>query len=311
MPGLDEIAQTSVNGLASGSIFALGAIGLSLVYGILKLVNFAHGDFMTLGGYAAFVMVAGAGLSLLVGIVAAMVLVAAFSLLLEWGVWRPMRGRGAGIMQLLLMSLGLAFVLRNLIQFQWRGERRDLLSDDGELVLLPFTDAVAITPFDTWRVTEDINIGYIKLLVIAGAGIALLAVALMLRFTTLGKTMRALSDSVELAEISGINTRRVITWTWVMAGALAGLAGVFAAISTSLSPDTGWFLLLGIFAAVVLGGIGNAYGALIGGLMLGLVQEWSTMFIQPTWKEAVGFGVLILVLLVRPQGIFGHKVREA
>lgn len=311
MPGLDEIVQTSVNGLASGSIFALGAIGLSLVYGILKLVNFAHGDFMTLGGYAAFVIVAGAGLSLLVGIVAAMVVVAVFGLLLEWGVWRPMRRRGAGIMQLLLMSLGLAFVLRNLIQFQWRGERRDLLSDDGELVLLPFTDVASISPFDTWRVTEDINIGYIKIMVIIGAGIALLAVALMLRFTSLGKSMRALSDSVELAEISGIDTRRVITWTWVMAGALAGLAGVFAAISTSLSPDTGWFLLLGIFAAVVLGGIGNAYGALIGGLMLGLVQEWSTMFIEPTWKEAVGFGVLILVLLIRPQGIFGHKVREA
>ena len=311
MPDFAEIVQTTVNGLASGSIFALGAIGLSLVYGILKLVNFAHGDFMTLGGYAAFVVVASAGLSLVVGIVAAMAIVAALGLLLEKGVWRPMRLRGAGIMQLLLMSLGLAFVLRNLIQFFWRGDRRDLLSDEGELLLLTFFDGAAISPFDTWRVTDDINLGYIKIMVMIGAGIALVAVALMLRFTTLGKTMRALSDSVELAEISGINTRRVITWTWVLAGSLAGLAGVFAAVFTSLSPDTGWFLLLGIFAAVVLGGIGNAYGALIGGLALGLVQEWSTMFIEPTWKEAVGFGVLIIVLLIRPQGILGHNVREA
>lgn len=311
MPDFAEIVQTTVNGLASGSIFALGAIGLSLVYGILKLVNFAHGDFMTLGGYTAFVVVASAGLSLVVGIVAAMALVAVFSLLLERGIWRPMRARGAGIMQLLLMSLGLAFVLRNLIQVFWRADRRDLLSDDGELVLLPLVDGAAITPFDTWRVTDDINIGYIKIMVIIGAGIALAAVALMLRFTTLGKTMRALSDSVELAEISGIDTRRVIMWTWILAGALAGLAGVFAAVFTSLTPSTGWLLLLGIFAAVVLGGIGNAYGALIGGLALGLVQEWSTMFIEPTWKEAVGFGVLIIVLLIRPQGIFGHRVREA
>lgn len=311
MPDFAEIVQTTVNGLASGSIFALGAIGLSLVYGILKLVNFAHGDFMTMGGYAAFVVVGSAGLSLLVGIVAAMAMVAALSLLLERGVWRPMRLRGAGIMQLLLMSLGLAFVLRNLIQFQWRADRRDLLSDEGELVLLPVFDGATISPFDTWRVTDDINIGYIKIMVIIGAGLALLAVALMLRFTILGKTMRALSDSVELAEISGIDTRRVIMWTWVLAGALAGLAGVFAAVFTSLSPNTGWLLLLGIFAAVVLGGIGNAYGALIGGLALGLVQEWSTMFIAPTWKEAVGFGVLIIVLLIRPQGIFGHRVREA
>ena len=146
----------------------------------------------------------------------------------------------------------------------------------------------------------------IQVTVIVTAGVVLVLVATMLRVTLIGKTMRALSDSFDLAEVSGVNTRRVVVYTWLLAGSLAGLAGVLAAIYTTLTPNTGWFLLLPIFAAVVLGGIGNAYGALIGGLTIGLVQEWSTMFIRPTYKEAIGFLVLILVLLVRPQGILGQ-----
>src|SRR4029450_3367303 len=166
--------------------------------------------------------------------------------------------------------------------------------------------------------------------VIATAGVVLLLVATMLRVTLIGKTMRALSDSFDLAEVSGVNTRRVVIYTWLLAGSLAGLAGVLAAIYTTLTPNTGgfvrlaalagvlaalyppltpntgWFLLLPIFAAVVLGGIGSAYGALLGGVTLGLGQEWSTMFIRPTYKEAIGFLVLILVLIARPQGIFGQ-----
>jgi branched-subunit amino acid ABC-type transport system permease component len=141
--------------------------------------------------------------------------------------------------------------------------------------------------------------------------VVLTAVGLMLKATVLGKSMRALSDNQDLAEVAGINTGRVITYTWILAGALAGLAGMFATVYTTLTPETGWLLLLGVFAAVILGGIGNAYGALLGGLVIGLVQEWSTMFFEPTWKEAVGFLVLIIVLLVRPQGILGHRARTA
>jgi neutral amino acid transport system permease protein len=131
-------------------------------------------------------------------------------------------------------------------------------------------------------------------------------VALMLRWTLIGKSMRALSDSFDLAEVSGVDTRRIVVFTWLLAGGLAGLAGVLAAIYTTLTPNMGWFLLLSVFAAVVLGGIGDAYGALLGGFTLGLAQEWSTNFLEPTYKEAVGFLVLIIVLLVRPQGIFGR-----
>ena len=157
-----------------------------------------------------------------------------------------------------------------------------------------------------WNLFGDVTITAIQVTVIVTAGVVLVLVAIMLRVTLIGKTMRALSDSFDLAEVSGVNTRRVVIYTWLLAGSLAGLAGVLAAIYTTLTPNTGWFLLLPIFAAVVLGGIGNAYGALVGGITLGLVQEWLTMFVRPTYKEAIGFLVLILVLIVRPQGIFGQ-----
>ena len=286
---MQELAQTTINGLSSGAIYALGAIGLSLVYGILKLVNFAHGDFMTLGGYVAFAVNVTAGMPLLVAGLASLVAVAVLGLLLEYSVWRPMRRRGAGILQLLLLSLGLAFVIRNLILFQWTARDRGLDVDQTQV----------------WH-PLDLDLTRIQVIVMATAGVVLVLVAVMLKSTLIGKSMRALSDSFDLAEVSGVNTTRVVAYTWLLAGSLAGLAGVLAAIYTTLTPNTGWFLLLSIFAAVVLGGIGNAYGALIGGLALGLVQEWSTMFVVPTYKEAIGFGVLILVLLLRPQGVFGQ-----
>ncbi|WP_217914815.1 branched-chain amino acid ABC transporter permease [Miltoncostaea marina] len=287
---MQEFLNTTINGLSSGAIYALGAIGLSLVYGILKLVNFAHGDFMTLGGFVAFAVNVSAGMPLAVAVLAAVAAVAALGLVLEYSVWAPMRRKGAGVMQLLLLSIGLAFVLRNLILFQWTGATRTLDVDQ----------------FQSWNPFGDVIITRIQVIVIVTAGVVLIAVALMLRTTLIGKSMRALSDSFDLAEVSGVNTRRVVAYTWLLAGSLAGLAGVLAAVYTTLTPNTGWFLLLSIFAAVVLGGIGNAYGALLGGIVLGLAQEWSTMLIRPTYKEAIGFLVLILVLLVRPQGILGQ-----
>jgi neutral amino acid transport system permease protein len=287
---VDEFLNTTINGLSSGGIYALGAIGLSLVYGILKLVNFAHGDFITLGGFVAFAINVSAGMPLAVAFLGAIAAVAALGLVLEFTIWAPMRRRGAGVMQLLLLSIGLAFVIRNLILFEWGGGDRGLDVDQ----------------FQSWNLFGDVTISAIQVTVIATAGVVLLLVATMLRVTLIGKTMRALSDSFDLAEVSGVNTRRVVIYTWLLAGSLAGLAGVLAAIYTTLTPNTGWFLLLPIFAAVVLGGIGSAYGALLGGVTLGLVQEWSTMLIRPTYKEAIGFLVLILVLIARPQGIFGQ-----
>lgn len=291
--GLHDTAQRGVNGLVSGSYFALGAVGLTLVYGTLKLVNFAHGELLTFGAYMAFLCNITWGVPLVIAALFALVMTAVLGVLSERVMWRPMRARGAGLLQLMLMTLGLAFVIRYGIQLIWGTQPRRLEVN--------VTSSVSFL---------GLRIGRTELIVvIVGIG-CLLAIGAMLRLTSLGRQMRALADSMALAEVAGINTDRVVIATWIFAAGLAGLAGVLytAAIGT-MTPNLGFFLLLSLFAAVILGGIGNAYGALAGGLLLGLAQEWSTLVIDARWKVAVGFAILIIVLIVRPQGLFGRKER--
>jgi neutral amino acid transport system permease protein len=286
--GLHDVAQRGLNGLSLGAIYALGAVGLTLVYGILKLVNFAHGDFLTFGAYMAYLVNVTWGMPLILAVFWAMATTAVLGIFLEKVMWGPMRAKGAGMLQLLLMAIGLALVIRYVIQFIWSTELRQL--DVNR------TDTVEFL---------GLTIGRTNLIVIIVGFVVLIGTGMMLRYTLLGKRMRALSDNLDLAETSGIDTSRVILWTWVFAAGFAGLAGVLAGAITQVQPELGFELLLPIFAAVVMGGIGNAYGALAGGIVLGLVIEWSTLFIDARWKTAIGFVVLILVLIVRPQGIFG------
>ena len=152
-----------------------------------------------------------------------------------------------------------------------------------------------------------LRIGRTELIVVLTSVVVLTLIGLMLRYTSLGKQMRALADNFDLAEATGIDTNRIVLATWLLAGGLAGLAGVlYASAVGTFTPDLGFLLLLSLFAAVVLGGIGDAYGALAGGFLLGLIQEWSTLVIDARWKVAVGFAALILTLVLRPQGIFGR-----
>ncbi len=287
--GLHAVAQSSLNGLSTGAIYALGAVGLTLVYGILKLVNFAQGDFLTFGAYMAYLVNVTWGMPLAVGILFAMATTALLGVAFELVLWRPMRARRAGLLQLLLTSIGLALVIRSAIQWFW--------STDVRLLDVNTTATVSFL---------GLRIGRMQLIVIAIGFVVIIAIGLMLSQTLLGKRMRALADDLDLAETAGVNTRRVIVYTWVFAGSLAGLAGVLDASVTALSPNFGFDLLLPIFAAVILGGIGDAYGALAGGMLLGLVTEWSTLFIDAKWKIGVGFVALIVALIVRPQGIFGR-----
>lgn len=288
--GLQTTAQRTLNGLVSGSYFAVGAIGLTLVYGTLKFVNFAHGDMLTFGAYTAFLVNVTLGAPLVLSLLAAVVATAALAVATERLMWRPMRAKRAGLLQLLLMAIGLAFLLRNGIQFVAGTEPRRLDVD--------VTSSIAFL---------GLRIGQTELIVVVTGLIVLVLVAVLLRSTMLGKQMRALSDNFDLAEVTGIDTDRTVIAIWVLAGATAGLAGVLlAAAIGSFTPNIGFFLLLSLFAAVILGGIGNVYGALVGGLLIGLVQEWSTLIVDPRWKVAVGFLVLILALVVRPQGLFGR-----
>jgi neutral amino acid transport system permease protein len=287
--GLHAVAQTGLNGLSLGAIYALGAVGLTLVYGILKLVNFAHGDFLTFGAYMAYLVNVTWGAPLVVAVFWAMIATALLGLLLERVLWGPMRAKHAGFLQLILMSIGLAFLLRAIVQWFWSTEIR--------LLDVNTTSTVDVL---------GLRIGQTEFIVVVVGVAVLVAVGLLLKLSLLGKQMRALSDNLELAETTGINTRRVILYTWIFAGALAGLAGVLAGAITNLRPELGFELLLPIFAAVILGGIGDAFGALVAGLILGVVTEWSTLIIDARWKVAVGFLILVIVLIVRPQGIFGR-----
>jgi neutral amino acid transport system permease protein len=287
--GLHDVAQTGINGLSLGAIYALGAVGLTLVYGILRLVNFAHGDFLTFGAYMAYLVNVTWGMPLVVGIFWAMLATAVLGLLFERVLWGPMRAKRAGFLQLIIMSIGLAFLLRAVFQWFWGTEIRILDVDQTSTVEL-----------------LGLRIGQTQLIVVIVGIAVIVLVGLMLRLTLLGKRMRALSDDLELAETAGVDTRRVITYTWIFAGALAGLAGVLAAAVTDLYPELGFELLLPIFAAVILGGIGDAFGALAAGMVIGVMTEWSTLIIDARWKTGVGFLVLVIVLIIRPQGIFGR-----
>jgi neutral amino acid transport system permease protein len=292
--GWESLAQATINGLVSGSYFALGAAGLTLVYGVLKLVNFAHGEFLTFGAYMALLGHSTLSLPLPVAIAFGVVLTAVLGIALELGMWRPMRRRGAGVLQLLLMALGLAFVLRNTIQ------------------IIAGTDVRQLGANVTASITfGGLHIGRTELWVLGLALAVLLALALLLRLTRLGKQIRALSDNPELAETTGIDTERIVLVTWVLAGALAGLAGIVYGASVGVvTPNLGFEIVLSLFAAVIVGGIGNAYGALAGGVLIGLVQEWATLIAPASIKVAVGFGAMILVLILRPQGLLG-RVRSA
>jgi neutral amino acid transport system permease protein len=288
--GATELAQATVNGLVTGSYFALGAAGLTLVFGVLKLLNFAHGEFLTFGAYMAVLGRAALDFPLGVALIFAIVVTAAFALLLERSLWRPMRAKGAGMFQLLLMSLGLAFVIRYVIQLVAGTDVRQVGSN--------VTAAIRV---------GDIYIGRTALWVVLVAFAVLLSLAVLLRRTQLGRQIRALSDNPELAETTGVDTDRIVLVTWILAGGLAGLAGVVYGASVGvITPNLGFGIVLSLFAAVILGGIGNAYGALAGGILIGLVQEWSTLVIAANLKVAVSFAVMILVLILRPQGILGQ-----
>jgi neutral amino acid transport system permease protein len=285
-----ETGQATLTGLVAAGYFALGAVGLTLVFGILRLVNFAHGDLLTVGTYVALGMAA-AGLPFWAAAVVGIAATAVVATSLDYMVWGPMRRAGASTLQTFLTAIGLALVLRYTVQF--------FAGSQVRRVGLDVVSAVNIGPW---------HLGTLQLVVMLVGLATITLVGLGLRFTILGKQMRALADNMALAEASGIDTLRTIRITWAVAGGLAALAGIlYASAIGSINPNFGVTILLSLFAAAVLGGIGNAYGALAGGIVIGLAQEWSTLFFNPRWKPAVGFAILILTLLFLPRGIFGRK----
>jgi branched-subunit amino acid ABC-type transport system permease component len=287
--------QLLANGLVTGSVIAIAAVGVSIVYGILRLVNFAYGDFMAFGALVTYAFNGPAGVPLLPATLLGMLFTAALSLGLDFTLWRPLRARRAGFMSLFLASIGLALVLRQALL----------------LAFGPQPQQFRVDPYKVY-VLGSVRLSEAQFVAIVAAVGVILALGVFLSRTTTGRTMRALADDRELAAIAGVNVGRVIAFTWVLSGLLAGVAGVLAGlVQTTFDPNFGFTLLLPIFAAVVLGGIGSAYGALAGGLLLGVAMElstWSSFFggVDPVYKPVVAFVVLGVALMVRPQGLFGR-----
>jgi branched-subunit amino acid ABC-type transport system permease component len=257
-------------------------------------VNFAYGDYMTFGAFIAVYFNVTLELPIVTAAILAMLATALLSVALELVLWKPVRARNAGFMSLFLVSIGLALVLRHVIY----------------LVAGPQPRTYTVDPYKVY-VIGSARLSGAQGIAIVVAGIGILLLGVLIAKTGVGRMMRALADDLPLAAVSGVRTGRVILAAWIVSGLLAGLAGVLAGlVQTSFNPQLGFTLLLPIFAAVVLGGIGSVYGALVGGLALGLAMELSTWpelggGVNPTYKPVVAFAALIVVLLLRPQGLFG------
>ena len=278
--------QLLINGIAVGSILALAAIGLTLTYGILKLSNFAHGDFMTLGAYLTWLSnTAGLNiwLSMLVGAAGTII----GMLIAEYLLWKPMRDRRASDTTLIIISIGLALFIRNGILL--------LYGAGNQQYQLPVVRALEF---------GDLRIAYYRLVVVGLTIVAIIALHLILQNTKMGKAMRAVADNIDLARVSGIDVERVVLFTWIITGTLTAFAGTMYGLIAVIRPNMGWFLILPMFASVILGGIGNVYGAIAGAFIIGIAQELSVPLLGSEYKIGVALAIMIVILLVRPQGLF-------
>ncbi len=288
-----QLLDRIINGLNFGLLLALAAIGLSLIFGTTGLSNFAHAEMVTFGALMAFTFSVQLALPLWLALPIAVVLSAAFGWSLDAGLWKPLRKRGVGLIPMMIVSIGLSLAVRYVFQLFYGGEIKQLpFAGMADLKLGP----ISLSPIDL--VSMAIS------LVVLGA------FAFFLLRTRIGKATRAVSDNPSLASASGIDVDRVIRIVWVLGGALAGLSGVlWAYFRPGVSWDMGFQILLLIFAAVTLGGLGTAFGALVGSLIVGLFVEVSTLWLPSDMKYAGALVILILVLLFRPQGVLGRKER--
>ena len=293
--------QLAVGGLVFSFLLAMGALGLSMIFGTTGLTNFAHGELVSFGALVAFgidrlpgeIRIGGANVTILVAVVVAIVLSGLMGYVQDRGLWRPLRRKGTGIVAMMVVSIGLSILLRSLYQYFAGGgaHQYSQYSSPAPMKWGP----ILVTSKD--------------LIVVVFSAIVLILVVLALQRTRLGKATRAVADNTALASASGINVNRVISVVWIVGAGLAGLSGVLLGLTQGFDFQIGFKLLLLAFAAVVLGGLGSAWGALLGAFIIGIFVEVSTLFIPSELKFVGALLVLIIVLLIRPQGLLGKSER--
>ncbi|QDG77357.1 branched-chain amino acid ABC transporter permease [Labrenzia sp. PHM005] len=286
-----------VPGLTIGSIYALGAVGISMIFGILRFAHFAHGDLMTIGGYGVLTAVWFIPLHPLLLLPFGIALSIVAALAVDRFFYRPLRQLPT--IYTVISSFGVALIFRSLAQLFW---------SSGNQVFIPGVRPPLVL-FDTFRISV-LHAQVIVLTILIA-----FALHLFLSRSRMGRSMRAVADEPELAEVAGLDTERVVRWTWIIGASLAATAGVFAGMDTSMHPNLGWNLLLPMFAAAILGGIGRPMGAIAGGLIIGLAEELVTYpwigtdpFISPSYKTAIAFFFMVGLLIFRPQGLFKGRL---
>ena len=316
-----------INGTVLGCIYALGAVGVTLIFGILRFAHFAHGDMMTMGAFFTFTLAAiAAALGMhtiwpmgFVVLPIAIPVTALAALGIDWLFYRPLRARGAKPVTLLIASIGVTLMLQGLIRLFYGVDNHSFFANDPKQIFRIDIPVAGVRP---------ITFSEPQVLLIAVTVVAVIALHLFLTRSRLGKGMRAMADNSDLARVTGINTREVIRATWIIAGGLACLAGTMLALDVSLKPDLAFNIVLPIFAAAIVGGLGQAYGAIAGGFLVGFAEtlavfNWATVLrplsglLPPGWtlpadlslvstdyKLTVAFVILVVVLLFRPTGIF-------
>ncbi|WP_350353416.1 branched-chain amino acid ABC transporter permease [Microbacterium sp. A8/3-1] len=290
---IDQLLSRLVGGLNFGLLLALASMGAALIYGTTRLSNFAHAEMVTWGGLVALVTTTFWHLPLWAGIVAAVVGGGLFGWALDAGIWRPLRRRGLGVVQLMIVSIGLSLALRYAFQYLIGGDTRQL----------PGASPAPIQ-------FGPISLSYIDMIGMGVSIVVILGVAFFLTRTRIGKATRAISDNPQLAAASGIDVDKVVRYVWILSGTLAAISGIlWAYFRPGVKWDMGAQMLLLIFAAITLGGLGTAFGALVGSLIVGIAVEVSTLWIPSDLKYASALVVLIVILLVRPQGLLGRRER--
>lgn len=278
-------------GLVTASVIAIGAVGLTLQFGITNFINFAYGELLTIGAYAGYYCTVVLHLNIVIAIVAAAIVTGLLGIILNEFVFAPFVRAKAKLFIMLIVTIGVSLILQNAYQIAFGTDfYRYEIGGNTSHHLGPFLLTTT------------------QLLIIALAVVSLVGLQGLLRYTKLGKSMRAMSDNAELAEASGLNIRMITRTAWFLSGGLAGIGGVALALNVyTVTPNVGNLFVFVLFAAVILGGIGNPIGAMLAALIIGVGMEISGAFINSAYKSAVAFVILIVVLLVRPNGLFATK----
>lgn len=290
---IDRMIQRGADGLRLGLVIAMCAVGLSLIFGTTGLTNFAHGEMVTFGGLMAFLFNVTMGIPLLISAPIVVALGGLFGLALNVFIFGKLRKRGVGLISQLVVSVGLSIVLRNMYLYQFGGRTKPLNDYSAQTVMR--LGPTSITP-------RDLTTAILSLLV-------LVAVAFFIQKSRTGKAIRAVSDNPTLASSTGIDTQRIIRIVWFAGGALAALGGIFRGLDEQVGFEMGSRLVFLMFAAITLGGLGSAFGALVGGILVGVFVEMASLVVPAELKNAPALLILIIVLVVRPQGILGRKQR--